>query len=293
MLFTANRNWAIEPEVLVDSIYRQEKPTYSIVMPIHNQESIIRDVIRRLFINTYGFYEMFLILDGCTDGTKEAVLTTIKNPPANLCKIVVVSLSDGIFETSCDNLGFVNTTGKYIIEIQADMQVMTQGYNMLLTTPMQIYPDLIAVSGRCCHTLTGVFTGVGKLGSLVESPHVTSFQGMNQIHLSHTVNRGPLALRRSMLEELNYLDEKKFVLGDDEHDLFIRAWNQKRWRTAFYPVEVYSPLSWGTTRKSRPARVQAYLDSRTVQKPNYDFSTLPPYEVRTMTAEQQYQSMSL
>jgi hypothetical protein len=176
------------------------------------------------------------------------------------------------------------------------MQVMTYGYNVLLTVPMEIYPDIIGVSGRCCHTLSGPFVGIGKIGTLVEAPHQTTFENMDRVYLLHTVNRGPLALRRSMLVELNYLDEQRFVLGDDEHDLFIRAWTQKRWRTAFYPIEVYSPLALGSTRKSRPPHVQAYLDSRTRPPPPYDFSTLPAYEVRIMTTRQQYQarqSMSL
>jgi hypothetical protein len=65
-----------------------------------------------------------------------------------------------------------------------------------------------------------------------------------------------------MVEELNWLDEEHYVLGDDEHDLFARAWAQKGWRTAFFPVEFNAPLAWGSTRKPRTAHVQAYLDQR-------------------------------
>jgi hypothetical protein len=92
------------------------------------------------------------------------------------------------------------------------------------------------------------------------------------------------------LEELNYLDEQTFVLGDDEHDLFIRAWEQKKWRTAFCPVEVYSPLSWGSTRKARPAKVQSYLDSRIKPKPAYNYGSLPSFEIRHMSLEDQYRA---
>jgi len=294
--YTTNRSWSQEPEIVYAKTYRSDEPTYSLVMPIHNQASIIGEVLLRLFMNTEGLYEMFLIVDGCTDESREAVLGVLDRVPTNLCKLTVVSLAEGIFETSCDNLGFVNTTGRYIVEIQADMQILTPAYNRVLCTPLEIYPDLIGVSGRCCHTLSGPFIGVGKTGTRVEQPHVIPFSDTNRIYMLHTVNRGPLALRRSMLEELNYLDEQTFVLGDDEHDLFIRAWEQKKWRTAFCPVEVYSPLSWGSTRKARPQKVQDYLDSRTKPKPNYNYGGLPPFEIRHMPLDDQYrayQSMSL
>jgi len=294
--YTTNRSWSQEPEIVFTKTYRSDNPTYSLVMPIHNQASIIGEVLLRLLMNTEGLYEMFLILDGCTDGSREAVLSVLDRIPPNLCKLTLVSLAEGIFETSCDNLGFVNTTGRYIVEIQADMQILTPAYNRILCTPLEVYPDLIGVSGRCCHTLSGPFIGIGKIGTKVEQPHVIPFSDTNRIYMLHTVNRGPLALRRSMLEELNYLDEQTFVLGDDEHDLFIRAWKEKTWRTAFCPVEVYSPLSWGSTRKARPPKVQAYLDSRTKPKPDYDYGSLPSFEIRHMPLDDQYrayQSMSL
>lgn len=288
MKYPTNRQWSHDPEIVVDHILRPETPTFSLVMPIHNQEKIIYDVILKVFLHTHGLYDLFLILDGCTDNTRSEVLRATQVLPKELCQLTIVSNPEGIFETSCDNLGFVNARGKYIIEIQADMQIQTSNYNILLATPLEIYPDLIAVSGRCCHTLTTPHQGVGKLGARAEQPHNLPFDKYNQIFLSHTVNRGPLALRTSMVQELGYLDEYNFVLEDDEHDLFYRAWREKKWRTAFYPVEVYSPLAWGSTRKPRPPHVQAYLNSRRRKVPSYDPRALPPAsETRWLTNEDQ------
>jgi hypothetical protein len=258
-------------------------------MPIHNQGSIIYDVLMKMFIHTQGLYDLFLILDGCTDTSRtEALRALTTHRPAGLCQVTVVSLASGIFETSCDNLGFVNARAPYIIEIQADMQIQTTGYNVLLTVPLVVCPDLIAVSGRSCHTFRPPYIGMGKLGGNTEVPHSLPFDQYNQIFLSQTVNRGPLALRREMVEALGYLNEQQFVLEDDEHDLFYRAWTQKGWRTAFYPVEVYSPLAWGSTRKARPAHVQAYLDSRRKPRPAYDTGQLPKPDIRWISNEEQY-----
>ena len=291
MKYPPNRQWTHDPEVVWDILYRPELPTFSVVMPIHNQQAIIHDILMKVFIHTHGLYDMFLVLDGCTDNSRAEVLRAIQTIPPELCQLTIISNRDGIFETSCDNLGFVNARGKYIVEIQADMQIQTSNYNVLLATPLEIYSDIIAVSGRCCHTLSGPFRGVGKIGPAVENPHNMAFNKYDQIFLSHTVNRGPMVLRTSMVEKLGYLDEFNFVLENDEHDLFYRAWTQQNWRTAFFPIEVYSPLAWGSIRKQRPANVQAYLDSRQRKIPKYIYSALPKALItRTIPVEGQYQA---
>jgi glycosyltransferase involved in cell wall biosynthesis len=291
MKYPTNRQWTHDPEVVTDVLYRPNTPMFSVVMPIHNQGSIIYDVLMKVFIHTHGLYDLFLILDGCTDNTRTEVLRAVQTVPRELCQLTIVSNPTGIFETSCDNLGFVNARGTYIVEIQADMQIQTSNYNVLLATPLEIYSDLIAVSGRCCHTLIPPFAGVGKLGAAAEHPHNLPFDKYNQIFLSHTVNRGPLVLRTSMVHDMGYLDEYTFVLENDEHDLFLRAWDKHKWRTAFYPVEVYSPLAWGSTRKARPAHVQSYLDSRRKPRPAYTITSLPPsIESRPLSNEDQFRS---
>lgn len=239
----------------------------SIVIPIHNQEQIIQTVLDSVLEMTVGTYELILILDGCTDRSPQIVANWIETTPkpTGLVEVRIVINEKGLFETSCDNQGFRLAKGEYIMEIQADMKILTFGYNVLLTSPLKQYSDLIAVSGRCCHRLNqSPGTNIGKLGAKVEAPHevLHSFENYGKVFLSHTVNRGPIAFRASMLRELNYLDEEHYVLENDEHDLFARAWVLKQWRCGFVPIEVYSPLHWGSTRKIRPPEVQAYLDER-------------------------------
>lgn len=242
-------------------------PALSVVIPIHNQEQIIRAVLDSVLEMTVGTYELILILDGCTDTTPQVVAEWIDTTPrpSGLVDIQCIINEHGLFETSCDNQGFRLAKGDYIVEVQADMKILTFGYNVLLTSPLKQYPDMIAVSGRCCHRLNdSPGSNVGKLGAKAEHPHETlqSFDNYGKVFLSHTANRGPLAIRTSMLRELNYLDEEHYVLGNDEHDLFARAWVFKQWRCGFVPIEVYSPLQWGSTRKSRSPEAQAYLDER-------------------------------
>jgi glycosyltransferase involved in cell wall biosynthesis len=274
LLHQPERQWDQDPTEVLLTDYKDQEPTFSVVMPIHNQENIIQRVLRSVTDMTLGYYELILILDGCTDGTRERILEWVGllNVPNYLVRIHILENPQGIFETSCDNQGFVLARGKYIVEVQADMVVLTFGYNILLTSPLENYRDLIAVSGRCCHGMnkTPGAIRVGKLGEDANRPHaiLQEFEAYGKVFLSHTINRGPLVLRRSMLEELGFLDEAHYVLGEDEHDLFARAWVQKQWRCGFVPVEVYSPLEWGSTRKARAPEAQAYLDQREKNKSN-------------------------
>ena len=287
------RQWDQDPTDILIRDYCKQTPTFSVVMPIHNQERIIQRVLSSVADMTLGYYELILILDGCTDGTLDRVIEWVEllKIPNYLVRIHILENPAGIFETSCDNQGFVLSRGDYIVEVQADMVILTFGYNILLASPLVQYRDLIAISGRCCHGINNMPGGihVGKLGETVSRPHLMlqDFEGFGKVVLSHTVNRGPLVLRRSMLEALGFLDEAHYVLGDDEHDLFARAWVQKQWRCGFVPVEVYSPLEWGSTRKERPPNVQAYLEQREKNTEqgffNLNRSTIPypPGEVRS------------
>lgn len=265
------RQWDQDPTDVLIADYKAQEPTFSIVMPVHNQEAIIQRVLRSITDMTLGYYEVILILDGCTDGTRERILEWVDllDVPVYLVRIHILENPQGIFETSCDNQGFALARGKYIVEVQADMVILTFGYNVILASPLEQYSDLLAISGRCCHRINqSPGMHAGKLGEAVKSPHVLlqDFEAFGKVFLSHTVNRGPLVLRRSMLEELGFLDEAHYVLGDDEHDLFARAWVQKQWRCGFVPIEVYSPLEWGSTRKERSPEVQAYLTKREQNK---------------------------
>jgi FkbM family methyltransferase len=267
------RQWDNDPISVLDKKLKNSSPMFSIVMPIHNQETIIQSVITSILINTVGYYEIILIIDGCNDSTKQKVLELFNNEDVTrltLTRIRIIENVRGIFETSSDNQGFIMSDGKYIIEIQADMRIMSYGYNVQLTTPMEIFDDIIGVSGRCCHSINNnsTSTNCGKLGTLADYPHKSEFHQFNSVILSHTANRGPLAIRKSMLHKLGYLDEQHYVLDDSDHDLFMRAWHYNHWRVGFVPVEVFSPLKWGVTRKPRIQTETSYLDSRSTKTRN-------------------------
>jgi len=184
-----------------------------------------------------------MILDCCSDNT-EIFLTNFidsldkcdRENKSLLTNILILKSETPLFETTSDNLGFFCSRGKYIIEIQADMKMTDYGYNIKLLKPFTINDDIISISGRfCCEQKTWI--GIGKSGKLIETEtkDIPSID-MNRYYIGETCNRGPLVLDNNKLRELKYLDEVNYFLDDSDHDLFARAYVEKKWRCGYVPL---------------------------------------------------------
>lgn len=228
-----------------------EKPIYSIVTPIYNQETIIVKNVNSVIEKTEGFFELILILDFCFDKTEENLLNyldSLHNLRENLIQIRVFKNSEKpLFETKCDNLGFRASIGTYCLEIQADMEMVEQGYNLELEKPFKMFENIIAVSGRCAHNLFDG-RGFGKLGEAVEQTLETLEIQRGVFYSFETCNRGPLLLHRGKLEELGFLNEIDFFLDNSDHDLMARAFLEKEYMCGYVPIEFKSPIQDGSTR---------------------------------------------
>jgi glycosyltransferase involved in cell wall biosynthesis len=229
--------------------YTQEPITYSVVMPVYNQESILVPNVQSVLDCTQCSFELIVILDYCFDNSERNLLAFVEslNPPSALVQITVFKTEYPLFETKCDNIGFRFATGTYCLEIQADMKMVEPGYNLHLVKPFLQYDNIIAVSGRCAHNLfTG--EGIGKLGAAVERPLAELGISKNSFYVFETCNRGPLLLDRSKLAELQFLDEENYFLDDSDHDLMARAYLTKGYLCGYVPIEFESPLQHGSMR---------------------------------------------
>jgi len=230
--------------------YTRDPITYSVIMPVYNQESILVPNVQSVLECTQGSFELIIILDYCFDHSERNLLAFLEtlNPSPTLVQITVFKNADlPLFETKCDNIGFRFATGTYCLEIQADMKMTEPGYNLHLVKPFLRYNNIIAVSGRCAHNL---FTegGVGKLGTAVESPLSHLDVSKNCFYVFETCNRGPLLLSRAKLAELNFLDEENYFLDNSDHDLMARAYLEKGYLCGYMPIDFESPLEHGSTR---------------------------------------------
>lgn len=263
-------------EVIYNKMIKDTVPVMSVVIPIYNQERIIeRNLKSVLDCMTHVEYELILIVDACSDKTEERVMGVVNEDlPELLTNVVVMKTVVPLFETAADNLGFLCSRGEFVLEIQADMQMVENGFNMTLVAPFMRFGDLIAVSGRCCHGLT-YGEGVGKMGADVEKPLDPSLH-RGYLYISETCNRGPILFRRNKVAELGYLDEVNYFLDYSEHDLFVRARVQKSWLCGYTPMEFVSPCSDGSTRNKRdPINEAAFAEkSARCQRQGFMYSWL-------------------
>ena len=244
---------------------------YSIVMPVHNQEEIIADNIASAIAAMAGpdAFECIMIFDGCEDNSEAVVKRWFEGRDLGvlyprLDRVVLVHQSTSIFETAADNIGFVLSRGKYIIEIQADMKILTPGFNEILAAPCKVMPNVCGVSGRCCHAWSSS-VGIGRLGMDFGVPGNIPDAHMKKFFVANTCNRGPLLLDRAKLADLGYLDQHNFYLEDSDHDYFARAYIQRGWMCGYTPIEVYAPMQHGSRRKPRNeenTRIHDFLKNR-------------------------------
>ncbi len=226
---------------------------YSIVIPVYNQESIIVENLKSIIEKTRDTFEIIIILDFCFDQTEENLMNYIESyneKHHNFIQITIFKNEEKpLFETKCDNIGFKNSVGKYCLEIQSDMKMTEDGYNLELTKPFKLLNNVIAVSGRCAHNLFN-FNGIGKLGIDIEKTVEELNITRNIFYVFETCNRGPLLLDREKLKELNYLDEESYFLDNSDHDLMARAYLEKKYISGYVPINFSSPLDQGSTRNN-------------------------------------------
>ena len=245
-----------QTEDCINCIFYKEKEyidniDYSVIIPIHNQESIISRNLEALIKCIEGSYEIILILDCCKDATKDIVLHFFSELFPEDCKrIVIVESTIPLFETVSDNIGFRLASGKWFLEIQADMKMTQKGFNKILTQPFLKYDNVIGVSGRCCHSLDQSEL-IGRGGHAIEKTISELGLSSNIFFVSEACNRGPLVLDAEKTRTMGFLDEMNYYLDYSEIDMFLRAYESYKWICGYVPIDFDAPLCDGTTRKPR------------------------------------------
>lgn len=232
--------------------YKSDPVEYSVVMPVHNQESIIRRNLAALVECIKGTYEIILILDSCSDNSRSVVLDYFNSltSTVGLIRVIVIESDVPLFETVCDNIGFRLGAGKWLLEIQADMKMTEPGFNLRLSAPFAFYDNVIAVSGRCCHSLDQSEI-IGRGGHAIERPASALGLDKNLFYVHEVCNRGPLLLDAAKAKAVGYLDEMNYYLDYSEIDMVLRAYELREWICGYVPIEFDAPLSDGSTRKKR------------------------------------------
>jgi glycosyltransferase involved in cell wall biosynthesis len=230
---------------------------HSIILTVHNKEWLIGDVVTGIVQNTVGDYELILVVDGCTDNSREEIQKALTNTPTNY-KVI---FAPNVFETKANNLGLKIAKGKYAIIVQDDMIIKEYGWNQRMQKPFDAFGDVFAVTARTAHNWE--FNP--------DTKHLGTDKDLDDcwcdicIHTNHadrtnisrdtfavrsSVNRGPLMINREDLKKLNYLDEEFSPQDMDDHDLMYRMHKELYKVCGCYWIDFESKDEWGGTRVS-------------------------------------------
>ena len=127
------------------------KPEVSVIIPVFEQEKIIYKNLTSIYKCMTLYWELILIEDAGKDNTKNEILRWISDFSHNgnrLLKIILIENKKELYETKCDILGFENAESKYLIEIQADMEITEIAFDRKLVKTLECHDDILMISGR-------------------------------------------------------------------------------------------------------------------------------------------------
>jgi hypothetical protein len=265
------------PDLVYHAALNGVEPRFTVVTPTFNSEATIDAYIDATAGAASLPFDWILIDDGSEDGTVERAKALFESRRSGLiCRATIVRNPTPIFETACDNIGFSLAETATIVEIQSDIQLREPAFDALVLRVLAMAPA--AVSGRCGHSffslrgrLVRALLGgrsrecVGLCGKLIGTPDVAD-RLKGHVYRCETVPRGPWVVLKEDLERVDYLDERFFFQGNDDHDYHRRLFDASGRRPVYVPMSLYSPLHLGATRRKRTGVNRDVFESLKAEK---------------------------
>ncbi len=169
-----------------------QSPLVSIIMPVYNGESFLKEAIDSIVTQTYTNWELIVVNDGSTDGSRDIVLS-YTDPRIQL-------------HDNEENLGIISTKnkaidiakGKYIASLDAD--------DIALPTRLAKQVEYFETHSDCglVATLHQEIDGNGKRGQVSLFP--TSNRDVHSyLLLANCICHSSTMLRADLMKELKYI----------------------------------------------------------------------------------------
>mmetsp|Transcript_71044 Transcript_71044/g.141141 ORF Transcript_71044/g.141141 Transcript_71044/m.141141 type:complete len:488 (-) Transcript_71044:184-1647(-) len=182
-----------------------------------------------------------------------------QNQCGSMQRILLIDQATAIWETAANNRAALLSTGDFLVFMQDDMLMTLAGWNVQLSLPMRLYNDMFAVSGRCAHGWEHCAYGgdrrtVGRCGKDIFLPtydwepraralspiSADLSAQIDTVFIRPTCNRGPLLYNRTKFERVGYFDEAHLLMGNDDHDINIRALEEEKFVSGFVPIQFHT-----------------------------------------------------
>lgn len=204
----------IEYRTFNKSYFKTVKPSVSVIIPVYNEEVVIRRTIRSILKSEYPITEILIIDDGSTDKT-----TAIATKMSHLfSKVKIIKKHNG-GKASALNSGIQNALGDIIITIDADTVFKKSTISYLVENFLD--PRVAAVSGNCI-----VGNRINQISLWQHIEYVTANQlekrAFEELNCITVVPGSNSAWRKSVVQELGYYHND--TLAEDS-ELTLRILN--------------------------------------------------------------------
>lgn len=187
----------------------------SIIMPAYNAEGFITDAIDSVIAQTFVDWELLIVDDGSTDGTKEVINAYIHKDP----RIRYYHQANGK-QGKARNLGIINSTGDYIAFLDADdYWIRTKLETQIAVFEKYCHVALVCTNGYSFETeREDVRSTWCSLSAGIIGPE----QGLHSMLRSNFILNSSVVLRRSVFEKVDYFSEYDKVQAAEDYDLWVR-----------------------------------------------------------------------
>ena len=269
---------ALEMCKLTNAVWR---PSFAIIMAIHNAGRALRSSLPSLLSLTSGSGELLMMLDDCTDGSFEVIIDILGSHESGFAVAAAFGRARVLrqeiprWEAASENtLMRLSNAAEFYICVQPDNIVAEVGWNLRLAAPLRAFTDVFSVSGLCAHSLDWPFLRLlrGRVESQnlsvqadqagpccclqarlpTEKTYATALRGTgagtpvdfrNSLFVRETANRGPLLLHAQRMRELGFFDAELFPMDNSDHDLMCRALVAHGWVASHYSIAIRAPWS--------------------------------------------------
>jgi glycosyltransferase involved in cell wall biosynthesis len=142
----------------------EKTPIVSIVVPVYNQALFITKHLNAILERMHHPFELIIINDASTDNSHREIEKFINMlESTKFTEIKYYKTYWPWYETKCDDFGIRNATGRYIIEIQSDMLILEDAFDLKLISALESDKSLFAISARGVCDLQRVFDSCLRL----------------------------------------------------------------------------------------------------------------------------------
>lgn len=218
------------------------RPTASIILTVHNKEDHIVRLLQTLMTSTrsYPKWDLHVVYDGCTDTSRQTAKEILDKWPVPVYEYE----TPDVFEVKANNHGLKKARGKYCIILQDDNFIYETDWLEKMLFWLEEHPKvgiLGGLAGVNFFHLDSEPQGVGINRSTFELHRrldpTTNKKLHDNVFEADAVMRGPIILRKELLEKHGYLDETYAPFYNDDMDYCFRL-RSLGYAVFCYPINV-------------------------------------------------------